>query len=168
MEAKAIGRYLRVPPRKARFVLDAVRGKSASEAQALLKFIPNEAARYIEDVLSSAMANAEHNFSMDRDILRISSAFADGGPSMKRIHPRAMGRAYRILHRTCHITVAVSEDESLKKVIAPKAKTTARPARRAKKAETAGETRAPKAKPAKAETKPAETAEPATPEQTAE
>lgn len=117
MEAKAIGRYLRVTPRKARFVLDTVRGKSAKEALAMLKFIPNEAARYIENVLESAVANAENNFAMDREILRISSTYVDQGPTMKRIHPRAMGRAFRILKRSSHITVAVSEDETLRKVV---------------------------------------------------
>lgn len=118
MEAKSIGRYLRVTPRKARYVLDTVRGKSASEALALLKFIPNEAARFIEKVLESAIANAEHNFAMDREVLKVSTAFVDQGPTMKRIQPRAMGRAFRILKRTSHITVAVSEDQSLRKVVA--------------------------------------------------
>lgn len=114
MEARAVGRYLRVTPRKARYVLDTVRGKSVKEALAILKFVPNEAARYIQKIIESAAANAEHNYAMDRDALRISRAFVDGGPSLKRIHPRAMGRAYRILKRTSHITVVVAEDDSLK------------------------------------------------------
>jgi large subunit ribosomal protein L22 len=114
MEAKAVGRYLRVTPRKARFVLDAVRGKSANEALGILKFTPNEAARYIEKVLESAIANAENNFAMDREALRIVRIYADNGPIMKRIHPRSMGRAYRILKRMAHITVVVAEDEKLK------------------------------------------------------
>lgn len=118
MEAKAIGRYLRVTPRKARFVLDAVRGKSVNDALGLLKFVPNEAAVFISKIVESAAANAEHNFAMDRSALRISTAFADQGPTMKRIHPRAMGRAYRILKRTSHITVIVTEDESLKAAVA--------------------------------------------------
>lgn len=121
MEAKAVGKYLRVTPRKAKFVLDVVRGKSVDEALAMLKFIPNEAARFIEKVLESAAANAEHNYAMDREILKISGAFADGGPVMKRVHPRSMGRAYRILKRTSHITVVVAEDEKLRKaVVKPK------------------------------------------------
>jgi large subunit ribosomal protein L22 len=115
MEAKAVARYIRVTPRKARFVLDTVRGKSVKEALATLKFVPNEAARYIERVIESAAANAENNFSMDRDILRIDRAFVDVGPMLKRIHPRAMGRAFRILKRTAHITVVVGEDDSLRK-----------------------------------------------------
>lgn len=144
MEAKAVGRYLRVTPRKAKFVLDTMRGKSAEEALAVLKFIPNEAARYIEKVLESAIANAEHNYAMDREILKISAIFADGGPSMKRIHPRAMGRAFRILKRTSHITVVVTEDESLRKVaVKPKGR---KPGRSKK------ETSAVAAAPAKAKT----------------
>ena len=127
MEAKAIGRYLRLTPRKARFVLDAVRGKSAKEALAMLKFIPNVAAVYIRQVLESAIANAEHNYAMDREILRISSIYADNGPMQKRIQPRAMGRAFRIVKRMCHITVVVTEDEKLKEVVAkPKEKRTLR------------------------------------------
>jgi large subunit ribosomal protein L22 len=123
MEAKAVGRYLRVTPRKARFVLDAVRGKSVGEALGILKFLPNEAAVYIRRILESAVANAEHNYAMDTDVLRLSTAFVDEGPRLKRIQPRAMGRAFRILKRTSHITLVVSEDESLKaKVVAAKPK----------------------------------------------
>ncbi|MBP6964784.1 MAG: 50S ribosomal protein L22 [Armatimonadetes bacterium] len=127
MDAKAIGRYLRVPPRKARLVLDTVRGKSAQDALATLKFIPNRAARYIERLVESAVANAVNNYSMDRDVLRLSGAYVDQGPTLKRIQPRAMGRAYRIVKRTSHITVLVSEDEALRKeVAATKAKTKAK------------------------------------------
>jgi len=114
MEARAVGRYLRVTPRKARLVLDAVKGKSANQALAILKFIPNEAARYIERLIASAIANAEHNYSLDRDTLRLTGGYVDTGPSLKRIQPRAMGRAYRILRRTSHITVVLSEDEKLR------------------------------------------------------
>ncbi len=157
MEAKAVGRYLRVPPRKARLVLDAVRGKSANDALATLKFIPNQAARFIETVLESAVANAVNNYSLDRDILRLSRACVDQGPTLKRIQPRAMGRAYRILKRTSHITVVVSEDEALRKEVAPKAKGRGRKPARVK-AETvapkAATKRAPKAQQAE-ETTPA-------------
>jgi len=118
MEAKAVGRYLRVTPRKARYVLDTVRGKSANEALAILKFVPNEAARYIRQIVESAIANAEHNYAMDREALRICRAYVDDGPSLKRIQPRAMGRAYRILKRMSHITVVLTEDETLKKAAA--------------------------------------------------
>jgi len=131
MEARAIGRYLRVTPRKAKLVLDAVRGKSANEALGILKFTPNEAAKYIRRLLESAIANAENNYAMDRESLRLVRAYADNGPMLKRIHPRAMGRAFRIMKRMSHITVIVAEDESLRKAVAakPKAK---RPGRRAK------------------------------------
>lgn len=123
MEARAIGRYLRVTPRKARLVLDAVRGKSANEALGILKFTPNEAAKYIRRLLESAIANAENNYAMDREALRLVRAYADNGPILKRIHPRAMGRAFRILKRMSHITVIVAEDESLRKAVAkPKTK----------------------------------------------
>ena len=118
MDARVVGRYLRVTPRKARFVLDNVRGKSVSAALAMLRFVPNEAARYIRKIVESAAANAENNYAMDRDALRITSATVDQGPTLKRIHPRAMGRAFRILKRSSHITVVVSEDESLKKAAA--------------------------------------------------
>ncbi len=164
MEAKAIGRYLRVTPRKARYVLDEVRGKSVKEALGLLKFVPNEAARYIEQIVESAAANAEHNFAMDRDILRISTAFVDVGPTLKRIHPRSMGRAFRILHRTSHITVSVSEDESLKKVLV-KAKAKS-PARR-KKVTTESAPKASAVRKSTAKSKTAVSSE-STPEQTNE
>jgi large subunit ribosomal protein L22 len=169
MEAKAIGRYLRVPPRKARLVLDAVRGKSANEALSTLKFIPNRAARYIERVLESAVANAVNNYSLDRDILRLSGACVDQGPSLKRIQPRARGTAFHILKRTSHITVVVSEDEALRKEVAPKAKGRGKgrkPARakaeaaapKAAAPKVAAPKRAPKAAPKKA-TKAEEKAE---------
>ncbi len=131
MEARAVGRYLRVTPRKARYVLDSVRGMPANEALALLKFVPNEAARYISRLIQSAMANAEHNYNLDKNALRLSRAYVDQGPSLKRIRPRAMGRAYRILKRTSHITVVLEEDESLK-AAASKPKQRRGPAQRAK------------------------------------
>ena len=134
MEARATGRYLRVTPRKARLVLDAVRGKSTAEALAILKFTPNEAARYIQRLLESAIANAENNYAMDRDVLRIVRAFADTGPTLKRIHPRAMGRAFRIMKRTSHITIIVDEDETLRAAAAAKARPKQKRGRPAKEA----------------------------------
>ena len=109
MEAKATAKYVRMTPRKVRFVMDTIRGKYADEALALLKFTPNHAAEEIAKVLQSAMANAENNFGMDPDSLRIARCYVDGGPSLKRVQPRAQGRAYRILKRTSHITVVVEE-----------------------------------------------------------
>lgn len=153
MEAKAIGRYLRVPPRKARFVLDAVRGKSADEALATLKFIPNSAARYIEKVVESAVANAVNNYSLDRQILRLSTAWVDQGPTRKSIQPRARGMAYRILHRTSHITVVVSEDETLRKETVTKAKGKGRGRKPVARAEAAApKAAAPKRAPRAAKT----------------
>ncbi len=109
MLTKAVARYIRVSPRKARLVADLVRGKSVSEALAILQYSPQIAARHIEKVLRSAVANAEHNHQVrNLDDLRVNPVI-DGGPSLKRIQPRAMGRAFWIRHRLAHITVALAE-----------------------------------------------------------
>lgn len=110
-QAQAVAKFLRVPPRKARLVLDAVRGKYASEALAFLRFIPNRAAQYISKVLTSAVANAANNHGLNPENLKLIEARVDEGPRMKRVQPRAQGRAYRILKRMCHITVTVEEVE---------------------------------------------------------
>ncbi len=111
MRTHAIARFVRVPPRKARLVLDAIRGKPVGEALATLEYTPRAAARLIEKVLRSAIANAEHNHQVrNLDDLRVVEAIADGGPSMKRVSPRAMGRAFFIKHRTSHLRVAVSDE----------------------------------------------------------
>jgi large subunit ribosomal protein L22 len=100
-----------VPASKARLVLTHIRGKSAGEALAILRFTEKAAARLIEKVLRSAIANAEHNHQVrDLDELRVSVAVADGGPSMKRVSPRAMGRAYFIKHRTSHLTIELTDE----------------------------------------------------------
>jgi len=167
MEAKAVGRYLRVTPRKARYVLDTVRGKSVHEALAVLKFVPNEAARYIRQIVESAIANAEHNYAMDREALRICRAYVDAGPSLKRIQPRAMGRAFRILKRTSHITVVLTEDETLKKAAKAAAKPKGRRligGRKAKPAEAKAGAERRKAKPKAKTTKPAPEVPAPTPE----
>ena len=117
MEAKATARFVRMAPRKVRFVLDTVRGKYAQEAMDILRFTPNHAAAEISKVVASACANAVHNFDMNPDYLRIVSCYVDCGPTMKRVRPRAQGRAYRILKRASHITVVVGEGQ------APPAKT---------------------------------------------
>lgn len=109
MEAKAVAKFIRISPRKARQVIDLIRGKSVGEAYAILKFTPNKGAAIIESVLKSAVANAEHNYEMNVDALFVSQAFVDQGPSLKRFRPRAMGRADGIKKRTSHITVMVSE-----------------------------------------------------------
>src|SRR5437588_8239061 len=111
MNTVANARFLRVSARKARLVLDQIRGKSVGEALATLEFTPRAAARLIEKVLRSAVANAEHNHQVrNLDDLRVVRAVADGGPSMKRVQPRAMGRAFFIKHRTSHLTIAVSDE----------------------------------------------------------
>ncbi len=102
---------MRVPPAKARLVLNQLRGKRVSEALQILPFIRRAAARLVEKVLRSAIANAEHNHQVRTlDDLRIVQAIADGGPSMKRVQPRAMGRAFFIRHRTSHLTIVLSDE----------------------------------------------------------
>ncbi|MFI0370312.1 50S ribosomal protein L22 [Actinomadura sp. 1N219] len=113
MEARAQARFIRVTPRKARRVVDLIRGLPAAEAQAVLRFAPQAASEPVGKVLASAIANAEHNFKLDTDTLVVSRAYVDEGPTLKRFRPRAQGRAYRINKRTSHITVVVeSRDEA--------------------------------------------------------
>ncbi|MDA8442892.1 MAG: 50S ribosomal protein L22 [Peptococcaceae bacterium] len=109
MQAKAVAKYIRISPRKVRLVVDLIRGKGVGEAFAVLKFTPNGSTEAVEKVLKSAVANAEHNFEMDADNLIVSEIYVDQGPTMKRIMPRAMGRADTIRKRSSHITVVVSE-----------------------------------------------------------
>lgn len=109
MQAKAIAKYIRVSPRKARQVIDLIRGKDVQEAYAILKFTPHKATFFINKVLKSAVANAEHNYEMNGDKLYVKEAFVDPGPTLKRIMPRAMGRADLIKKRTSHITIVVGE-----------------------------------------------------------
>jgi len=111
MEAKAVARYVRVSPRKARLLVDLIRGKSIADAQAILKFSPRAAAEIVEKVLNSAVANAEKNLHLKADTLFVGATFVDEGPTLKRIQPRAMGRAFRINKRTSHITVVVKQRE---------------------------------------------------------
>jgi large subunit ribosomal protein L22 len=114
MEARAQARFVRVTPRKARRVVDLIRGLPAAEAQAVLRFAPQAASEPVGKVLASAIANAEHNFKLDTDGLVVSRAWVDEGPTLKRFRPRAQGRAYRINKRTSHITVIVeSPDEAV-------------------------------------------------------
>ncbi len=109
MQAKAVAKYIRISPRKARQVIDLIRGKNIKDAYAILKFTPHKATEPINKVLKSAVANAEHNYEMDADTLFVKEAYVDVGPSLKRMKPRAMGRADIIKRRTSHITVVVSE-----------------------------------------------------------
>ena len=111
MEAKARARFLRIAPRKARAVIDLIRGKDVQEAQSILKVMPHRATAEIDKVLKSAVANAEHNFEMDTGNLCVSEAYVDEGPTLRRFRPRAMGRATRIRKRTSHITIILNEKE---------------------------------------------------------
>lgn len=109
MEAKACAKHIRISPRKARQVVDLVRGKNIDEAYAILQFTPHKGSDIVKEVIKSAVANAEHNYEMDTEALFISSAFVDQGPSLKRYKPRSHGRADGIKKRTSHITIMVSE-----------------------------------------------------------
>ena len=109
METKAVAKYIRIAPRKVRIVLDLIRGKNVAEAFAILKFTPKAGADVVEKVLRSAVANAENNFDMDVDKLFVKTAFADQGSTLKRIHPRSRGQAFKILKRTSHVTIVVDE-----------------------------------------------------------
>jgi large subunit ribosomal protein L22 len=111
MEARAVARFVRVSPRKARLVVDLIRGKSAAEAATILRFTEKGSAEVIGKVLASAVANAEHNLKLNPETLFVSEAFVNQGPSLKRIQPRAMGRAFKILKRSAHITVIVKQRE---------------------------------------------------------
>ncbi|PKR83119.1 50S ribosomal protein L22 [Heyndrickxia camelliae] len=109
MQAKAVARTVRIAPRKARLVVDLIRGKQAGEAIAILKFTPKAASPIVEKVLKSAIANAEHNYDLDVNNLVVTEAYVNEGPTLKRFRPRAMGRASQINKRTSHITIVVSE-----------------------------------------------------------
>lgn len=111
MRTRAVAYYVRVSPSKARLVLNLVRGKPAGEALTILQYTHRAAARLIEKVLRSAIANAEHNHQVrNLEDLRVVRATADGGPSLKRVQPRAMGRAFFIRHRSSHLTIELSDE----------------------------------------------------------
>ena len=109
MQAKAVARTVRIAPRKARLVVDLIRGKQVGEAVAILNHTPKAASPIVEKLLKSAIANAEHNYEMDANNLVVAQVFVDEGPTMKRFRPRAQGRASAINKRTSHITIVVSE-----------------------------------------------------------
>jgi large subunit ribosomal protein L22 len=139
VESKAVARYIRISPRKARLVVDTIRGRDLDQAQQILDFSDRAAARVVAKVLRSAAANAENNNGLSPEGLYVSKVFVDEGPTLKRFRPRAMGRATRINKRTCHITVILDEREP-EKVIPKKrrirkAATAARDAVRGKGAE---------------------------------
>jgi len=104
---RAVARYVRISPYKLRIVLDIIRGKGYREAVAILENTPKSASEPIKKAIMSAAANAEHNQGMSRDNLFVAECYADQGPTLKRVMPRAQGRAFRILKRTSHITVVL-------------------------------------------------------------
>lgn len=124
MEVKAVGKYVKVQPRKVRIVADKVRGALAARSAVILGFHPSKAAQMLRKVIISAIANAENNHGLSPENLRIAQVMVDEGPRQKRIQPRAMGRAFRILKKTSHITVVVEEieGETPKKTKTTKAK----------------------------------------------
>ena len=109
MEAKAVGNQIRISPQKARLVADVVRGMNADKAITTLRFMPKKGAVIIRKIIESAVANASQDDQIDIDNLYIKKIYVDGGPSLKRIRPRAMGRATGIIKRTSHITVVLEE-----------------------------------------------------------
>ena len=113
--ALARASHVRVTPMKARRVVNMIKGLPAQQALAVLKFAPQAASEPVAKVLASAIANAEHNFSLDPDSLVVSRAYVDEGITMKRFRPRAQGRAYRIRKRTSHITIEVESTETAPK-----------------------------------------------------
>ena len=109
MEVKATAKTLRIPPRKARLVIDLIRGKNADEAAAILRFTPNVAAEAMAKVLKSAVANAVNNNKMDEEKLYVKTCYVNEGVTLKRFMPRAKGSASAIHKRTSHITIVVAE-----------------------------------------------------------
>ncbi|MFQ5801695.1 MAG: 50S ribosomal protein L22 [Candidatus Methylomirabilales bacterium] len=110
METRAVLRFVRVPPRKARLVVDLIRGQDVGQALTIVRYTPKRAARIVEKLLRSAMANAQHNHGV-RDVERlfVKAVTVDEGPRLKRWEPRAMGRATPIQKRTSHITIVLEE-----------------------------------------------------------
>ncbi|MCL6562249.1 MAG: 50S ribosomal protein L22 [Firmicutes bacterium] len=106
-EARAHVRGVRIAPQKVRVVVDLVRGKRLRDAQAILRNTPKRASRVVAKLLASAEANARHNYDMDPEELYVHAIWVDGGPILKRIHPRARGQAFPILKRTSHISVVL-------------------------------------------------------------
>jgi large subunit ribosomal protein L22 len=132
LEVRAEAKWVRISPRKARLVAEHIRGRSVPEARSVLAFTPREAARELDKVLRSAVANAESQHQLADDRLYVSAAYVDEGPVMKRWRPRARGRVGRIHKRTCHITVKLAE--------IPVTEAPARPKRQAKPKAEAVET----------------------------
>lgn len=143
MDVKASLRHLRMAPRKVRLIVDLIRGMKATDAETRLGFVRRDAVTPVLKLLRSAMANAEHNFKLDRSTLFVKTITADGGATLKRFRPRAMGRAAPIRKRTTHINLVLSDEPVVKKTKAA-AKAAEAPAKKpaAKKAPRAKKTNA--------------------------
>jgi len=111
MEARAVLKYARISPRKVKIVLDLIRNKPVGVAMGILQNTPKSASEYLTKLLASAIANAENNHNMDKDKLYVAECFATQGPTLKRIRPRAQGRAFKILKKTSHVTLVLKEME---------------------------------------------------------
>ena len=109
MEARAVLRYARISPRKVKIVIDLIRNKSVAEAIGIINNTPKAASEYLIKLLNSAIANATNNNNMDAEKLYVAEVYANPGPILKRIMPRAQGRAFRIRKRTSHITIVLKE-----------------------------------------------------------
>ena len=109
MDAKAVEKYIRMSPRKIRYVVDLIKSKSIEDAIDILSFTPRRAATVVKKAIQSAMANATENHDMEEDDLFISKILVNEGPTLKRFRPRARGRATRIRKRTAHLTVYISD-----------------------------------------------------------
>jgi large subunit ribosomal protein L22 len=145
MEARAKARYVRVTPRKARRVVELIRGLPAEEAKAMLSFAPQSASDPVGKVLASAIANAEFTGRTTASSLVVSSAWVDEGPTLRRFRPRAQGRGYRINKRTSHITVVVSDDAKPTRRIRPADRTPASRGGSSARSSSTRSTRTPRA-----------------------
>jgi len=111
MEVRAVEKYIRISPKKARPIADIVRGQNAKQALVTLNFTPKKGAKIIAKAVKSAVANAEHNYNAEKDNLYIKSITIDSGPSLKRFRPRSRGMVSHILKRTSHVTVVISDEK---------------------------------------------------------
>ena len=111
MVAKAYAKYLRISPRKVKIVADLIRDQDLDKALAILQYTPKAASELLLKLVKSAAANAENNHNMDKNNLYVAECFVTPGPTLKRMRPRAQGRAFRVLKRTSHITVVLKEKE---------------------------------------------------------
>jgi large subunit ribosomal protein L22 len=154
-EVRAQAKWLRITPRKARLVVDHIRGRTVPEARSVLAFTPRAAAREIEKVLASAVANAEANHNLLGDELVISAAYVDEGPTIKRWRPRARGRIARVKKRTCHVTLKLQPVEVEVETPTPAPEAPKRKRRRS--ASQAAGTETPEAKPSREKPKASST-----------